>query len=101
MKRRKRRIEKTIILNIISLSVELPASYLQEKGGIYQRKDPPPLELLEMLDAEIRLTFERLNYALEDVTAVLDDFSLLLRDGPPLESLSSESLFASSTTPNQ
>ncbi|OLY81041.1 hypothetical protein AYI68_g4858 [Smittium mucronatum] len=41
MKKRKRLIEKTIILTKISFSVGLTAAYLREKGLIYQTKDPP------------------------------------------------------------
>ncbi|OLY81359.1 hypothetical protein AYI68_g4538, partial [Smittium mucronatum] len=41
MKKRKSRIEKTIILTTISSSAGLPAKYLREKGSIYQPKDPP------------------------------------------------------------
>ncbi|OLY84599.1 hypothetical protein AYI68_g1232 [Smittium mucronatum] len=48
MKKRKRRIDKTIILTTISSSAGLPAAYLREKGAIYQPKDPPPLALLQV-----------------------------------------------------
>ncbi|OLY78751.1 hypothetical protein AYI68_g7191 [Smittium mucronatum] len=41
MKKRKRRIEKTIILTKISSSAGLPPAYLREKGAIYQPKTPP------------------------------------------------------------
>ncbi|OLY83950.1 hypothetical protein AYI68_g1898 [Smittium mucronatum] len=71
------------------------------------RKTPHPLALLqvgwmtELLDAEIRLTVERWTCALDYISAVLNDRFLLFRDGPPLESLSSESLCAVSTIPSQ
>ncbi|OLY81823.1 hypothetical protein AYI68_g4061 [Smittium mucronatum] len=45
MKKRKRRIEKTIILTTISSSAGLPAVYLREKGSIYQ----PPNNTLALL----------------------------------------------------
>ncbi|OLY84493.1 hypothetical protein AYI68_g1336, partial [Smittium mucronatum] len=61
------------------------------------RKTPPGIAS----NAEIRLTVERWTCALDYVSAVLNDRFLLFRDGPPLESLSSESLCAISTTPNQ
>ncbi|OLY85559.1 hypothetical protein AYI68_g245 [Smittium mucronatum] len=41
MKKRKRRIEKIIILATISSSAGLPVVYLREKSSIYQPKDPP------------------------------------------------------------
>ncbi|OLY78282.1 hypothetical protein AYI68_g7671, partial [Smittium mucronatum] len=41
MKKRKIRIEKTIILTTLRSSAGLPAAYLREKGSIYQQKDPP------------------------------------------------------------
>ncbi|OLY81628.1 hypothetical protein AYI68_g4263 [Smittium mucronatum] len=47
MKKRKRRLEKTITLTTISLSAGLPAAYLREKDPIYQPKDPP-LALLQV-----------------------------------------------------
>ncbi|OLY79941.1 hypothetical protein AYI68_g5975, partial [Smittium mucronatum] len=40
---KKVRIEKFIILSTISPSAGLPATYLREKGAVYQPKDPPPL----------------------------------------------------------
>ncbi|OLY84148.1 hypothetical protein AYI68_g1696 [Smittium mucronatum] len=52
-------------------------------------------------NTEIRLTVERWTCALDYVSAVLNDRFLLFLDGPPLESLSSESLCAVSTIPNQ
>ncbi|OLY84966.1 hypothetical protein AYI68_g860 [Smittium mucronatum] len=107
-------IEKTVILTIISSSAGLPAAYLREKGANYQ---PPNntlallqvgcmTEALTLLDAEIRLAVERWTFALDYVSAVINDRFLLFRGGPPLESLSSESLSseslcAISTTPNQ
>ncbi|OLY77569.1 hypothetical protein AYI68_g8396 [Smittium mucronatum] len=102
MKKIKSRIEKTIILTTISSSAGLPAAYLRDKGAIYQPKDPP-LVLLQvgLLDAEIRLTVERWTCALDYVSSVLNDRFLLFLDALPLESLSSESLCAVSTTPNQ
>ncbi|OLY85201.1 hypothetical protein AYI68_g614 [Smittium mucronatum] len=48
MKKRKRRIEKTIILSKISSSAGLPAAYLRGKDENYQPKDPPPLTLLQV-----------------------------------------------------
>ncbi|OLY81618.1 hypothetical protein AYI68_g4271 [Smittium mucronatum] len=106
MKKRKRRIEKTIALTTISSSTGLQAAYLREKGAIYQRKTPPPgiassRCMTELLDAEIRLTFERWTCALDYVSAVINYRFFLFPDGPPLESLSSESLCAATTTPNQ
>ncbi|OLY80623.1 hypothetical protein AYI68_g5280 [Smittium mucronatum] len=97
MKKRKIRIEKTIIPTTISSSAGLPAAYLPGKGSIYQSKDPP----WHCFNAEIRLTVERWTCALDYVSAMLNDMFLLFLDGPPLESLSSESLCAISTTPNQ
>ncbi|OLY80621.1 hypothetical protein AYI68_g5278 [Smittium mucronatum] len=41
MKKRKIRIEKTIILTTKSSSEGLPAEYLREKSAIYRPKDPP------------------------------------------------------------
>ncbi|OLY81310.1 hypothetical protein AYI68_g4586 [Smittium mucronatum] len=64
----------------------------------YQPKDP--LALLQLLDAEIRLTVELWTFALDYVPAVLNDRFLLFLDGPPLESLSSESLCTVSTIRN-
>ncbi|OLY84078.1 hypothetical protein AYI68_g1766 [Smittium mucronatum] len=87
MKKRKERLEKNIILTTIRSSAGLSATYLWEKGAL--------------LDAEIRLTVERWTCALDYVSAVLNDRFLLFLDGHPLESLSSESLCAVSTTPNQ
>ncbi|OLY83391.1 hypothetical protein AYI68_g2467 [Smittium mucronatum] len=52
-------------------------------------------------DAEICVTVERWTCALDCVLAVLNDQFLLFRDGPPLESLPSESLCAVFTTPNE
>ncbi|OLY79328.1 hypothetical protein AYI68_g6603 [Smittium mucronatum] len=106
MKKRKNCLEKTIILTTISSSAGLPAAYLREKGSIYQ---PPnnTLALLqvgwmtELLDAKIRLTVERWTCVLGYVSAVLNDRFLLFLDGPPLESVSSESLCAVSTISNQ
>ncbi|OLY85565.1 hypothetical protein AYI68_g231 [Smittium mucronatum] len=75
--------------------------------GLNLPTERTPLALLqvgwitELLDAEIRLTVERWTFALDYVSAVLKDRFLLYLDGPPLESLSSESLNAVSTTPNQ
>ncbi|OLY84087.1 hypothetical protein AYI68_g1754, partial [Smittium mucronatum] len=45
MKKRKSRIEKTIILTKISPSAGLPATYLRGKGAIYQ----PPNNTLALL----------------------------------------------------
>ncbi|OLY84061.1 hypothetical protein AYI68_g1782 [Smittium mucronatum] len=75
--------------------------------GFNLSTERPPLTLLqvgwmtELLDAEICLTVERWTCALDYVSTVLNDRSLLFLDGPPLESLSSESLCAVSTIPNQ
>ncbi|OLY81956.1 hypothetical protein AYI68_g3931 [Smittium mucronatum] len=57
----------------------------------------PPL----LLDAEVRLIVERWTFALDYVSVVLNDRFLLFRDGPPLESLFSESLCAVSTSPTK
>ncbi|OLY78687.1 hypothetical protein AYI68_g7257, partial [Smittium mucronatum] len=45
MKKRKSRLEKTIILTTICSSTGLPAAYLREKGAIYQ----PPINTLALL----------------------------------------------------
>ncbi|OLY79568.1 hypothetical protein AYI68_g6358 [Smittium mucronatum] len=55
----------------------------------------------KIFDPEIRKSVERWTCALYYVSAVLNDRFLLFLDGSPLESLSSESLCAVSTTPNQ
>ncbi|OLY78767.1 hypothetical protein AYI68_g7177 [Smittium mucronatum] len=51
-------------------------------------------------NAEIRLNVKRWTCAREYVSAMLKDWFLLFRDGPPLESLFSKSLCVVSTTPN-
>ncbi|OLY77631.1 hypothetical protein AYI68_g8337 [Smittium mucronatum] len=61
------------------------------------QKTPPGIAS----NAEIRLTVEKWNFPLDYVLAVLNDRFLLFIYGPPLESLSSESLFAVSTIPDQ
>ncbi|OLY78351.1 hypothetical protein AYI68_g7605 [Smittium mucronatum] len=40
MKKRKRSIEKAIVLTKIRTFVRFTATYLREKGAIYQQKDP-------------------------------------------------------------
>ncbi|OLY81092.1 hypothetical protein AYI68_g4806 [Smittium mucronatum] len=105
MKEIKRRVKNNIILIDISSSAWLPVAYYGKRGQSTNQR--PPLALLqvgwmtELLDAEIILTVERWTCALDYVSAVLNDWFLLFRDGPPLESLSSESLCAIFTTPNQ
>ncbi|OLY83396.1 hypothetical protein AYI68_g2463 [Smittium mucronatum] len=55
----------------------------------------------KLLDAEIRLNVERWTCAPDYVSAVINGRFLLFLDGLPLESLSSESLCAVYTIPNQ
>ncbi|OLY80738.1 hypothetical protein AYI68_g2405 [Smittium mucronatum] len=52
-------------------------------------------------NAEAHLTVERWTCALDCVSAMLNDRFLLFLEGPPPESLSSESLCAVSTIPNR
>ncbi|OLY83250.1 hypothetical protein AYI68_g2612 [Smittium mucronatum] len=63
------------------------------KGCNLPIERPPPIRI-----ASIRCITETLT---DYVSSILNDKFLLLRDGPPLELMSSESLYAISTTPNQ
>ncbi|OLY77860.1 hypothetical protein AYI68_g8108 [Smittium mucronatum] len=79
MKKRKTHIEKNIIPTKIISYLKLPVPLLPKRG----------------------LTVERWNCALDHVSAVLNDQSLLFRDVHPLESLSSKSMHSVFTTPNE
>ncbi|OLY81845.1 hypothetical protein AYI68_g4045 [Smittium mucronatum] len=75
--------------------------YVPTGKGFNLPTERPTLTLLQVGYAEISLTVERWTFALDYVSAVLKDRFLLFLDGPPLESLSSESLCAVSAIPNQ
>ncbi|OLY77843.1 hypothetical protein AYI68_g8120 [Smittium mucronatum] len=113
MKKGKIFIERTIILITISTSAGLRAAYLREKGAIYQQKDPPPGIASSRRMTESEPTSNKVNkirplpklgidrHGFPKNSIVLNDCLLMIRYVPPLESLSSESLCAVSTTPKQ
>ncbi|OLY84400.1 hypothetical protein AYI68_g1441 [Smittium mucronatum] len=83
--KKKKAYKKDYCSNYNKLLCQTTGCVSTGKGcNIPTERPPPPSALLQLLEAEIRLTVERWTCALDYVSAVLNDQFLLFRDGPHL-----------------